>query len=42
VQVLDALDAEQVAQLADITEAILRRIDPEGVVMAPQRDAARG
>lgn len=41
-QVLDALDAEQVAQLADITEAILRRIDPEGVVMAPQRDAARG
>src|SRR4051812_2441802 len=32
-QVLDALSAEQVGQLAAITEAILGRIDPDGVVM---------
>jgi hypothetical protein len=37
-QVIDALDAEQVTQLAGITEAILGRIDPDGVVMAPQRN----
>jgi DNA-binding MarR family transcriptional regulator len=37
-QVLDALDAEQVGQLAGITEAILGRLDPAGVVMSPQRD----
>lgn len=37
--VIDALDAEQVGQLAALTEAILGRIDPEGVVMAPHRDA---
>jgi DNA-binding MarR family transcriptional regulator len=37
-QVIDALDGEQVRQLSEITEAILGRIDPEGVVMAPQRD----
>jgi DNA-binding MarR family transcriptional regulator len=36
-QVLDALDAEQVGQLSEIAEAILSRIDPDGVVMAPQR-----
>ena len=40
-QVIDALDAEQVQQLTDITEAILGRIDPDGVVMAPQRDGTR-
>jgi DNA-binding MarR family transcriptional regulator len=39
-QVIDALDADQVRQLAEITEAILGRIDPDGVVMAPQRDSA--
>jgi DNA-binding MarR family transcriptional regulator len=39
-QVIDALDAEQVRQLAEITEAILGRIDPDSVVMAPQRDSA--
>jgi DNA-binding MarR family transcriptional regulator len=38
--VLDALDAEQVRQLAAITEAILMRVDPDGVVLAPQRDQA--
>lgn len=37
-QVIDALDADQVRQLAEITEAILGRIDPDGVVMAPQRN----
>ena len=37
-QVIDALDADQVKQLSAITEAILGRIDPDGVVMAPQRD----
>jgi DNA-binding MarR family transcriptional regulator len=37
-QVIDALDAEQVRQLAQITDAILGRIDPDGVVMAPQRE----
>jgi DNA-binding MarR family transcriptional regulator len=39
-QVIDALDAEQVRQLAGITQAILARIDPDGAVMSPQRDAA--
>src|SRR3954449_8504236 len=39
-QVIDALDGEQVRQLAGITEAILGRIDPDGVVMAPQRNAS--
>jgi DNA-binding MarR family transcriptional regulator len=39
-QVIDALDAEQVRQLAGITEAILGRIDPDGAVLSPQRDAA--
>jgi DNA-binding MarR family transcriptional regulator len=39
-KVIDALDAEQVRQLAGITEAILDRIDPDGAVMSPQRDAA--
>ncbi len=39
-QVIDALDVRQVRQLAEITEAILGRIDPDGVVMAPQRDRA--
>lgn len=37
--VLDALDDEQVGQLAALTEAILGRLDPDGVVMTPQRDA---
>lgn len=37
-QVLDALDADQVRQLAGITEAILGRLDPDGAVMSPQRD----
>ena len=37
-QVIDALTTEQVAQLSAIAEAILTRIDPEGIVMAPQRD----
>jgi DNA-binding MarR family transcriptional regulator len=39
-QVIDALDAEQVTQLSEIAEAILGRIDPDGVVMAPQRGRA--
>jgi DNA-binding MarR family transcriptional regulator len=39
-QVIDALDDEQVRQLAGITEAILGRIDPDGGVLSPQRDAA--
>ena len=39
-QVIDALDGEQVQQLAVIAEAILGRIDPDGVVMSPQRDRA--
>jgi DNA-binding MarR family transcriptional regulator len=39
-QVIDALDAEQVHQLAGITAAILGRIDPDGAVLSPQRDAA--
>lgn len=37
-QVIDALSPEQVGQLAAITEAILARVDPEGLVMAPHRD----
>jgi hypothetical protein len=36
--VIDALDAAQVQQLAEITEAILRRIDPDGIGIAAQRD----
>src|SRR3712207_2694190 len=40
-QVIDALDVDQVRQLSEITEAILERIDPDGVVMAPQRDGRR-
>jgi len=39
-RVIDALDGEQVQQLAGIAEAILGRIDPDGVVMSPQRDRA--
>jgi DNA-binding MarR family transcriptional regulator len=38
--VLDALDAEQVKQLSAITEAILTRVDPDGVVLAPHRNPA--
>src|SRR6478735_8368256 len=38
--VVDALSAEQVAQLADIADAILERIDPAGVVMSAQRGDA--
>ncbi|MGY2005090.1 MarR family winged helix-turn-helix transcriptional regulator [Blastococcus sp. SYSU DS1024] len=37
--VVDALDAEQVRQLAAITEAVLGRLDPDGVVMTPHREA---
>jgi DNA-binding MarR family transcriptional regulator len=40
--VIDALGADQVTQLAEITEAILARIDPDGVVMTPQRGHASG
>ncbi len=40
--VIDALRADQVTQLAEITEAILARIDPQGVVMTPQRDHPGG
>lgn len=32
--VLDALSPQQVVQLADITEAILRRLDPDGAMAA--------
>jgi DNA-binding MarR family transcriptional regulator len=39
-QVIDVLSPEQVAQLAEVTEAILGRIDPTGLVMSPQRDAS--
>src|SRR4051812_8925102 len=39
-QVIDALDGEQVRQLGEIAEAILGRIDPDGVVMTPQRNAS--
>jgi len=35
--VLDALDAEQVEQLAAITDAILGRLDPEGAMAATYR-----
>jgi DNA-binding MarR family transcriptional regulator len=38
-QVIDALSPEQVGQLAEITAAILRRVDPDGLVMTPQRNA---
>ena len=38
-QVIDALSPEQVGQLAEITAAILGRVDPAGLVMSPQRDA---
>jgi DNA-binding MarR family transcriptional regulator len=40
--VIDALGPEQVGQLAAITEAILARVDPEGLVMAPHRDVGTG
>ncbi|MBN1093059.1 MarR family transcriptional regulator [Blastococcus sp. TML/M2B] len=40
--VLDALDPEQVGQLAAITGAILGRLDPDGVVLSPQRDTGSG
>lgn len=36
--VLDALDAEQRAQLRAITAAVLARLDPEGRTMATHRD----
>jgi DNA-binding MarR family transcriptional regulator len=35
--VIDALDACQVDQLAEIAEAVLNRLDPEGVMAAPYR-----
>jgi DNA-binding MarR family transcriptional regulator len=35
--VIDALTIEQVHQLADVTEAILRRLDPEGTMSATYR-----
>jgi hypothetical protein len=35
--VIDALSDQQVAQLTEITEAILARIDPAGVVMSQHR-----
>jgi DNA-binding MarR family transcriptional regulator len=38
-QVIDALSPEQVGQLAEITAAILGRVDPDGLVMSPQRNA---
>ena len=38
-QVMDALSPDQVGQLAEITAAILGRVDPAGLVMSPQRDA---
>jgi DNA-binding MarR family transcriptional regulator len=38
-QVIDALSAEQVAQLTEIADAILTRIDPAGVVMSSQRSS---
>lgn len=38
--VIDALTGEQVAQLAGITEAILRRLDPTATVAAPYRASA--
>ena len=38
--VIDALHPEQIGQLAAITEAVLARVDPEGVVMATHRSAA--
>jgi DNA-binding MarR family transcriptional regulator len=38
-QVIDALSPEQVGQLAEITAAILGRVDPDGLVMTPQRNA---
>ncbi|SNR23001.1 MarR family winged helix-turn-helix transcriptional regulator [Blastococcus mobilis] len=40
--VIDALGADQVTQLSEITEAILARIDPDGVVMSPQRGHPSG
>lgn len=36
--VLDALDAEQQAQLRTITAAVLARLDPDGRTMATHRD----
>lgn len=39
-RVIDALTAEQVTQLAGITDAILRRLDPTATVAAPYRASA--
>ena len=36
--VIDALTPDQVEQLRDICEAVLRRIDPEGAMSAPYQD----
>jgi DNA-binding MarR family transcriptional regulator len=36
--VIDALTPEQVDQLADITGAMLRRLDPGGIITAPSDD----
>ena len=38
--VIDALTAEQVGQLADITDAVLRRLDPAATVAEPYRKLA--
>jgi DNA-binding MarR family transcriptional regulator len=38
--VIDALTAEQVGQLADITDALLRRLDPAATVASPYRKPA--
>lgn len=40
--VIDALDPEQISQLAAITGAILGRLDPDGVVMTPHRNEGSG
>ena len=39
--VVDALSPEQLEQLADICDAILGRLDPEGVVGMPERRKVR-
>jgi DNA-binding MarR family transcriptional regulator len=38
--VIDALTAEQLDQLADITRAVLLRLDPEAAVASPYREPA--
>ncbi len=38
--VVDALSRDQLVQLADITDAILRRLDPEGALTTPYRRPA--